>query len=87
MVGFGIRDSVLISRVCMMIYLYAFYLELEFYFIFHVFSDSISSNTIESTGIWLDHAEGLSLSQFFGERGFVSFTFCFCMFIKNLVRS
>jgi len=34
---------------------------------------SISTNTIESAGIWLDHAEGLSLSQFLGEWGFVSF--------------
>ena len=34
---------------------------------------SISSNTMESAGVWLDHAEGLSLSQFHCEWGFVSF--------------
>lgn len=34
---------------------------------------SISSNTIESAGIWLDHAEGLPLSQLFREYGLVSF--------------
>jgi len=34
---------------------------------------SISSNTIESARVWLDHAEGLSLSQFHCEWGFVSF--------------
>lgn len=34
--------------------------------------DSTGSDTIESAGVWLDHAEGFPLSQFCGEWGFVS---------------
>lgn len=57
-------------------------------FSFHRFCSSLilgstSSNTIESSGIWLDHAEGLPLSQLFRQWGFVffnPFTFCFSNF-------
>ncbi|XP_028794368.1 tobamovirus multiplication protein 3-like [Neltuma alba] len=43
------------------------------FFLLHMFLGSTSSYTIESTGIWLDHAESLSLSQFLvnGVRCFV----------------
>jgi hypothetical protein len=45
---------------------------LWFLFFFIMILDSTSSNTIKSSRIWLDYAESLSLSQFFGECRFVS---------------